>query len=164
MKEEKLTEVFKITSNLAEKWADNAEANIQEKVDSFLDDAMDEFILRVCGFEVSWGSGRNKYKYWRIDHCNGRSGNSPIGDVINKAVAEKLASMMGAFDTVSASDMNDLKKEAHSEYIKQFKRQVSTMVRNRADKDAAEFVKKEVNNALEGSAKKVRLMLMESAK
>jgi len=43
-------------------------------------------IYKLCGF--SKDSYDNE---WRIDHCNGRSGNSPIGEVVVEALKPVLA-------------------------------------------------------------------------
>lgn len=43
-------------------------------------------IYQLMGLEYGHGSGNT----WRIDHCNGRDGNSPLGDYLKKACEAEL--------------------------------------------------------------------------
>lgn len=43
-------------------------------------------IYQLMGLEYGHGSGGG----WKIDHCNGRGGNSPLGDYLKKACEAEL--------------------------------------------------------------------------
>lgn len=60
----------------------------QSIVDSIIKDFMDqraEVLAKLMGF-----SKDSFNKKWEIDHCNGRAGNSPIGNWISEAFSEKI--------------------------------------------------------------------------
>ena len=71
---DKQTHLYELTRDLADKWSENAEQHITEKVNTVLDGKLKELILVVCGFERNCTPA-----YWKVDHCNSRSGNSPVG-------------------------------------------------------------------------------------
>ena len=159
MKQEHL---YQITHALAEKWAENAESNLQEMVDNLLQDRFEEFVMRVLGFEVQYANkGRTNIKSWRIDHCNGRSGNSAIGSLLNTMVAEKIDNLIGRME-LTDEELLSIKKSAREVYLRKYKEKMNSAAARKAEVDASEYVKKTVAQALDGAAESVRLRLMEA--
>lgn len=65
----------------------NSAKSITEEVHAKLNKNKEEVLLKLMGFDNHWGR-------WEVDHCNGRNGNSPIGDKLknihNAAIEEWL--------------------------------------------------------------------------
>jgi hypothetical protein len=89
----------------------------QAIVDSIIKDFMSqraEVVSKLMGFE---GGNSNR---WNIDHCNGRAGNSPIGDWISEAFSEQIKPIiMETFNEMLADGFKDqvkrkLKEELNS--------------------------------------------------
>lgn len=49
-----------------------------------LDKDREQFVYKLMGFDKDYGNN------WKVDHCNGRSGNSPVGDAIKDEVFRTL--------------------------------------------------------------------------
>lgn len=95
-----------------------------------LDSKRDEVMLKLLGFNDSWGK-------WEVDHCNGRSGESSIGDFLKtaqqKAIKEWLATSLPL--TLSPKTLSSLQKSVQKEYELSIRRELHSAVRDKADKD-----------------------------
>lgn len=68
---------------IADNWSDE---QIREKIEALLKQSFDEVVAISLGFERdSWGR-RN----WSVDHCNGRAGESTIGQRIATAAKQAV--------------------------------------------------------------------------
>ena len=150
--------LYELTRDLAEDWSNNAEKHVKEKVESTLNKRLEELILVLCGFEKE--VSRSMYG-WKVDHCNNRSGNSPIGQIINEALKGRLESINKSVQ-ITPEEESDIKNEFRKEYIKSYRAQMIQQARHLGKNHADDYSEKTINSALEGAAESVRLMLMEN--
>ena len=120
---------------------------IERRVRDTLEERSDRVVLQLLGFELEWG-GRE----WKVDHCNGRSGESAAGDWLRKragdAVRAWLDDQAGALPQLPKSAVADLRRE----YQQALHRALSIMLRRRAEVDAAAMVEGIVASATGGDA------------
>ena len=62
----------------------NSEEVLKRRVHALLDESSNEVVMKLLGFKESWGK-------WELDHCNGRSGNSPAGEYLKNAQQGAIA-------------------------------------------------------------------------
>lgn len=159
-----LVDIYKIIEAEKAKWmANNDESKIKEVVETFLNASRTNTILNICGMEMETKHWKGKDSpYWRIDHCNGRSGNSPIGSVITDAVKSALEKAVVGFDKLSQAEIEQIRKETHDTYIRFYKNHLYSEAKKLAEQHAKQFIESEISKALQGDAEKIRLMMMES--
>lgn len=102
-----------------------------------LDSKRDEVMLKLLGFNDSWGT-------WEVDHCNGRSGESYIGDFLKttqqKAIKEWLETAFPL--TISPKTLTSLQKRVQKEYEQCIEQSLRSVIRDKADKDLANLLGK----------------------
>ena len=161
MTNKKESHVYEVARDLADEWAETAEQRIRDKVNEVLDGNLEQIVLIAAGFEKS---SMYKGEYiWRVDHCNNRSGNSPIGNVIKDAIGNRFTEILGRV-TLSDAETLKIKKEMRDLYLREYRNQLNQLVRNKAREHAHQYMKRTIDTALEGAAETVRLRLMEANK
>jgi hypothetical protein len=126
-----------------QKWLkDYSGTCIEDRVKEMLDKSVDELIIKTIGFSNDWGK-------WEVDHCNGRAGESMVGDWMRGQVKDKveawLEEITGKFPTaVPAGIKASMKKE----YMEQMTYQLRDMIRDRATKDAEEVLEQLMGDGL----------------
>lgn len=102
-----------------------------------LDSKRDEVMLKLLGFNDSWGK-------WEVDHCNGRSGESSIGDFLKttqqKAIKEWLETTFPL--TISPKTLTSLQNRVQKEYEHYIEQGLRSAVRDKADKDLENLLRK----------------------
>lgn len=82
--ENTLQEIVFNTNTAIEAWKEeNTPEKIKENVFNKLNKNKEEILLKVMGFNKNWGR-------WELDHCNGRSGESYIGDYLRQVQQKAL--------------------------------------------------------------------------
>ena len=78
--------IVKAIKDTEKQWLqDNNESAIRKMVREKLDKQKTQLLLKYLGFDKdSW-----KRDVWKIDHCNGRSGNSHVGKTVNQIMQEE---------------------------------------------------------------------------
>ena len=73
-----------LAEQAVKQWLENdcSKAGITERINSMLSKARDKALLQLLGFEYEYNG------QFRVDHCNGRSGESFIGDHIRNVCRE----------------------------------------------------------------------------
>lgn len=153
--------VYLVAKKLADEWADKAEDNIREKVTSTLDGRLTELVLLAAGFEQSYQYTGGGYA-WKVDHCNGRAGNSPIGHLIAEAVRDRLRDLAGTV-TLTKEEEQQIRDAYREEYLRKYKAAVIQSAQRDAQKHAEEYTKNTIKSALDGAAEVIRLQLMEKS-
>ena len=120
-----------------DEWIEKELPNIKEKVVRFMNRRTDEIIALIMGFEKdSWGGG------WKVDHCNGRSGNSVIGEYIKENAQQEVwkwfSENVGQLPALPKSTVKNLKKE----YLTLLERYMRDRLQNAAQERAREEVDK----------------------
>lgn len=96
-----------LKAKLAAEWTDE---KIRIRIDRLLNDKFDHIVAVACGFgKNSWG---NK---WEVDHCNGRGGESLIGQRIAKLAEQAINDML-----VKQRDRFELNKQQIDALAKDF--------------------------------------------
>lgn len=105
---------------------------IRNKVFKTLEAAKDEVAPKLMGFDRgSFGRG------WVIDHCNGRAGESSIGDYMKEHQAEGIKQFIDQLELTklrpfTADEIQDMREEYRQTII----RRTEVAVRARAERDA----------------------------
>ena len=149
--------LYKITRDLAEEWSKNAEANIRERVNDILNKRIEELVLVLCGLSKEHEYG------WRVDHCNNRSGNSPIGNFLKESLQDRIEYLAGQI-TISPQDKENIEKSFIDAYLREYRSQMTDYARRLAKQHAEKYIKTTAESALEGAAESIRLQMMEANK
>lgn len=99
------------------------ELDMAREVRTKLEEHVDKVILKLLGFDNHWS------RDWEIDHCNGRSGNSFIGDQI----AEKASAACVDFVNDAIGRGIELTAQQKQAVIKEYREQLFRRVMNRAE-------------------------------
>jgi hypothetical protein len=139
------------------------EAHTEEKLRKYVKDLLEtslrNVIMHVLGFELSFGS--QSKPYFRLDHCNGRSGNSLIGERIKQVVADYFNETLPTFK-LEPQEMKALSDELRREYLSYYKAAVREYAREKAKAHARTYVEQEAVALLKGDAELAKLRLMEA--
>ena len=129
-------DLLPVIAEAVEQWRTaNDPATINSKVKRELDKSSKEIMIKLLGFS-------GDYRGYSLDHCNGRSGNSPAGDFVIQAQAEAVR---GWLRTVAMPELTEAEKKTmeascHAHYAEQFKRSLNEQVRTKAKSDATELI------------------------
>lgn len=107
-----------------EEWKQtNNTTKIKRDVAEQLSKAKNQVMLQLLGFDKDgW-----KQPTYRIDHCNGRAGNSIMGDYIQSNVKEAVTAFLSDFPLeLSDVQKKELKAEVHSEFSKKLYQSIRT--------------------------------------
>lgn len=108
----------------------NSEDQLTQRVHHLLDENQKKIILTLLGFENRWGG-------WEIDHCNGRSGNTPVGEYIKQthedAIQEWLLQVK--LPAMSATIKKQIAQEMERHYQSEVRRRMHDMVVAKAQAD-----------------------------
>lgn len=108
MKTIKVAQIKKEAEAAVLQWVADNDGRIGERIKSMLDSQVKKVVGELLGFDAGWGG-------WKIDHCNGRSGESAAGDWLRQqagsAVNEWLTAQAGKLPTLDAKDVRALRSE-----------------------------------------------------
>ena len=110
---------------------------IKKKVTKLLEESQEEIVFKLLGFDNSW-EGK-----WRLDHCNGRSGESAAGDYLRKVQADAIKEWLSniPMPTIPPKMLADFKKQYQQEFNQRIQYQLQKLITVEADKRAAELFK-----------------------
>lgn len=147
---EELTNLAEISAStiqeaLAEWATENSPEKLKAKCLRTLDNSREDILRALLGFEKdSWG--RNE---WRVDHCNGRAGESAAGDYIRRhqqaAIEQWLHSV--TLPAIDAGMKKSMQQEAKDVFMRLFRKnleaKVATYAHEQADIYFNEFIKQQ---------------------
>ena len=121
-----------------ESWAIEQRKHLAQNVHMCLNKSRDEILLKLLGFDKdSWAADT-----WKIDHCNGRAGNSPIGDFLKEtqdaAIREWLSQI--PLPKMSETFKKKITKELQCNYESECSRRLYSTARSKAEKDLKEVL------------------------
>lgn len=97
-------------------------------------------IAKIIGFDNRWG-GDNK---WEVDHCNGRSGNSFIGEHIKSFCTEIIVKWFEKNRTtwtkIPKKEVEALRKAYYVEYKNTLKDRLYRLAREHGEEDARRMI------------------------
>lgn len=110
------------------------DSGIADRVRSILDEHIAVLIPTLMGLELDRWSGR-----WKVDHCNGRSGESAVGDFLRKRAGEKINEWLAEHAGKLPELTNSMTKELQSEYQSTLRRAIKEKVWKLAEARANEL-------------------------
>ena len=134
--------VDKVLNDIAkamEIWAVEQRATIGQKVTQRLDKHRDDILMTLMGFEKdSWASN-----VWKIDHCNGRAGESAISDFLKTSQAAVVEEWMSQIKlpTMTAAFKARMTEQLQAEYEREIGNKVWQIAKNRANEDLEALLK-----------------------
>lgn len=112
-------------------------ANLEDEVREIVKYQREGLVAHILGFaKRTWGG---KSGAWEIDHCNGRSGNSFIGEQL-KPVMEPVCQRLVEEAMKDWEPDEGLLQAVRDEYSKRFKTYVMEYAYDKARDDARDFV------------------------
>ena len=127
-----------VIAQAVEEWKQkNTEEALVAKTKRLLDTHSEQVVMKLLGFEED----RCKENVWKIDHCNGRSGNSPVGDYLKQAQALAIKEWLGSVPVpkLSPSQTKKLGAEFLSEYLYAYTKVLREYAHSKATQDAKTF-------------------------
>lgn len=129
--------VLKYILHAVNTWkSENTEEKIHNKVISLLEKNAEQATLTLLGFENRWGK-------WEVDHCNGRSGESSIGDYMKKVHAVAIKEFFDSLDLkqiITPALKKKLTTEIKKTYEWKFQEAVQRAARELAEQHAQKLV------------------------
>ena len=128
--ENPLNALIPVIAATVERWRqEHTPEQIESRVNQVLNSKSDEIVVKMLGFDASWGR-------WELDHCNGRSGNSAAGDYIRKCHQEAIEKWITklAMPVLPKNINQQLKKSLQA----QFNRSLEDALRNKVIAHAKE--------------------------
>lgn len=117
-------------ATLREYIQENTPEMIKEKLKKEIDKERVSILLKLLGMEKRYATS------WVVDHCNGRAGESAIGDYLRKTQEESIHEL---FDSIELTGVisEGLKKTLQSEYQRNLNSALKVMAEEKAKQDAA---------------------------
>jgi len=120
------------------KWlAENTPETIQKKCLNILNKSQDDILRTLLGFEKdSWGR-----QEWKVDHCNGRAGESAAGDYLRRHQQVAIDQWLDQVDMpeMTSSMKKSMEKEAFNMFERTFIRTLEAKVTKYAEDQASTF-------------------------
>ena len=130
-------ELVEVINAALDSWhkANTPEA-IREKVHKSLDASSKEVVLKLLGFNNRWSNG------WELDHCNGRNGNSVIGEYLKKNQEQVLHEWFAKIPLpeLTKTEMNNFSKSFACAYKEAFRSYITRAAVKKAEADAQALI------------------------
>lgn len=120
------------------KWlAQNTPETIQKNCLNILNKSQDDILRTLLGFEKD-GWGRQE---WKVDHCNGRAGESAVGDYLRRHQQATIDQWLAQVDMpkMTPSMKKSMEKEALDMFQRAFRRTLEVKVTKYAEDQASTF-------------------------
>ena len=132
----------------------NTEEVITQRVHDLLDKNAKDVVLLLLGFSNSRGK-------WEVDHCNGRAGESAVGDYLKQVKQEAIKSWLDnvelpKMDKTLSADMHKELKRDYSNFVKKY---LYDYAREQAKDTAQEIIKSVFSTAKADAVLKVAKLL-----
>lgn len=143
-----------------EKWkAQHTPERIKEVVHSKLDKGTEHILLKLLGFETGYNG------QWQVDHCNGRSGNSAVGDYLRETQKEAIQEWFNRIKlpTLTSTTQKSLGKAYRDEYLRNLQYRVQEEARAHAKRDLEQLLDKlSSSNQIQNYLKTLELLSSKS--
>lgn len=147
---ERLAAIQAAVEDQAVAWIERMQATgaIERRVRDELDKRVNTVVVQLLGFDRDGGV----YAAWKLDHCNGRAGNSAAGDWLRERATNEIRAWLDdQAGTLPALD-DDTVAGLRNEYTRVLKYELSKALRKQAEADAAAMVASIVASATGGGA------------
>lgn len=122
-----------ITSSIDRWLENNKKEDIQQNLYDQLNREQEQIIGNLLGFSKSWSANN-----WEVDHCNGRAGESAVGDYLRQVAATEINSW---FKSIQLKKPTKAFQAAITrEYTDLFQKKVEAKLDDLADQQADIFI------------------------
>lgn len=131
-----LDKVVETLATAIQQWEiDNSPSIIESKVRHVLDKNLQEITLKLLGFSNNWGR-------WELDHCNGRSGESAVGDYLRQIQKEAIDKWLSTIEIppLTQKMRKELGTHARNEYFRALEHHITDMAVDQATEDAKKIL------------------------
>ena len=129
--------VLSVVTQTIDAWKkENTPEVLKKKTKKLLDNNSEEIVYKLLGFDKDSWNGK-----WKLDHCNGRSGNSAAGDYIRKCQKETIDKWLAEvpLPTLKESMAKQITQEAERIYLGAFREAFKALVQSAAENQAQEL-------------------------
>ena len=134
MPEIDMTKVEALVEKTKQDWIKKNLKDIPKRVERVLDRHFSGHVARLLGMDNHWGGDK-----WELDHCNGRAGNSFLGEEIKAQIRDAVGPMV--VEMVKGVKLTDKQVDAiKGEYRTQLAREVERAAMNHAAGVAGDIV------------------------
>lgn len=133
------TEMIQLIDTAIDNWlAVNTPDVIEKSINKKLDEHKDEITLKLLGFDKNYGD-RN----WKLDHCNGRSGNSPAGEYLRDTQSVIVRQWLDKvpLPELTPTQLKKLSSDFNEVYLRALKKSLTTLVETKAKEDSHKLLK-----------------------
>ena len=122
--------------------ANNTPEKIKAQCTRTLDRSAEEILRKVLGFKKVWDNS------WELDHCNGRSGNSVVGEYLkaNQNAAVKAWLSQIPMPTLTKSMESSFARYAKEVFDRGVKQELTRLAEEYASEQAAKFFERIIQN------------------
>lgn len=145
------------------KRANSAEAEANRIIDKLIQEMevnSRKILLKLIGFNNHWGND------WEVDHCNGRAGQTAVGDAMKQVFIQKTKDFIDEHAdkifSLEKKELDQIIKTLKSEFIANVKRYSQDEIKDAANKFAIEQVNKIVEDAKSSNILGVAVRLQEA--
>lgn len=133
-----------ISKEIAKWRAENPPEEIASRVRRIMESQTDSLVAKMLGFSPGWGSTAGG---WEVDHCNGRAGESAVGDQIREhcktQVGEWIASVIGDFKPPKGME-KAIRQEYKEQFLRRARERARELAYEHANKMAFDFAKQDL--------------------
>ena len=132
------TELVQLIDTAIDKWlAVNTPAEITKSVTKKLNEHKDEITLKLLGFDKSYGN-----RVWSLDHCNGRSGNSPAGEYLKATQSAVVKQWLEnvPLPELTPTLLSKISSEFNDMYLRALKKELFSLAEEKAKKDSQKIL------------------------
>ena len=133
-----VTQIIPLIMKVVMEWkARNTEEYLRKEVNELLEKRKKEVILKLLGFDNGWGDG------FRLDHCNGRAGNSPAGNYLASAQAKAIQEWLSTAELPEITIR--MQKDMHEHYLRVYRKECSRQIELAATDKASRDIQNILN-------------------
>lgn len=122
-------------------WREDRYAEMIDVIKEKLDDHLDSILAKLLGMDKRWGGE------WEVDHCNGRAGNSFIGEEIRSQVQPAVTQLVN--DSIGEWEpTQQMKQQIAKEYRSELLMNAKRYARDIASRDVHALIEQSVERAV----------------
>lgn len=114
----------------AQEWIKKTEPHIERHVHELLNAHVQEVVSKLLGFDNSYGEP------WKLDHCNGRAGESAAGDWLRKRVGQAVYDWLDQQAQKLPSLPDKTAKSLREQYSRSLENETHRLLHQKAMADA----------------------------
>ena len=143
-------------ANAANNWMEEQRKSLPAEITKRLNKSRDEILMKILGFDKDSWNGQ-----WKLDHCNGRSGNSAAGEYLAKVQAEAVKNWLDqvAMPVMTPALKKDLEKGLQQQYEMCAHDAINSIAKRQAEQDINALVSEIVQSKQIDNFLKLRTLI-----